>query len=148
MVELLLVASASNTVVGGGFPYFKVCNTFSQVGAALAEASPWWLCEDGAGETAVAAAAVAGGTLAPRRCSKSSMCRVRLICASQLFATDWGSSAWRMLDANARRGPAPVMDCGRPRCMSTPLHPELWNDLTARGACPLDSEAAVPLFSK
>ena len=35
----------SHVVVGAGYPYFKVCNTFCQIGAALADAAPSWLCE-------------------------------------------------------------------------------------------------------
>ena len=44
VVELLLLAVVTDVVVGAGYPYFKVCNTFAQIGAALADAAPAWLC--------------------------------------------------------------------------------------------------------
>ncbi|KAL3933788.1 MAG: hypothetical protein SGPRY_000130 [Prymnesium sp.] len=140
VVELLLVASVSGSVIGGGFPYFKVCNTFVQIGAALAQASPWWLCARGH-------TAAENSMSSDRRCSKSPPTQIRFICASQLFATDWGSSAWRMFDANARRGASPVLKCSAARCMSTPLQPELWNDLAQNGGCLLDKKN-IPLFTR
>jgi hypothetical protein len=127
VVELLLASSARELVIGGGFPYFKVCNTFTQIAAALADTSPSWLCR-------------ALGEELPR-------CRarpVRLQCASRRFSTDWGSSAWRMVSsvhapAAGASGSAAdeVIDCGEPRCMPTPLQPELWADMVG-GACSAD----------
>ncbi len=117
VVELLLVSSVTHTVVGAGFPYFKVCNTFAQIGAALADAAPEWLC---------ARRDCAAGGARPRG--------VRLVCATRVLSTDWGSSAWRDLNATQRRGTDMVVDCGEPSCVATPLQPELWTGL--RGACP------------
>eukprot|EP00908_Phaeocystis_cordata_P003471 Transcript_13803.p1 GENE.Transcript_13803~~Transcript_13803.p1 ORF type:complete len:553 (+),score=177.09 Transcript_13803:62-1720(+) len=123
LVELLLAASASEVVVGAGYPFFKVCNTFTQLAAALADATPDWLCP-------LLGEGVKG--CAPAQ-------SMRLVCASQLYSTDWGSSAWRMFPAAKRR----VMDrevfgCAQPTCMPTPLHPELWPDLVG-SKCPSSS---------
>ena len=128
-----------------------MCNTFCQVGAALADASPSWLCEllhttrprkraaDGVGggggvESEAAAAACAAR---PRPAG------VRLICASRVFSTDWGSSMWRTMNATTRRGTDQVVDCGGPQCAATPLQPELWPDLTG---CPLGGDTAAPPY--
>ena len=71
VVELLLVASVSHVVVGAGSPYFKVCNTFTQVGAALADAAPDWLrnlpCTAAAAASAGAGAAAGAATAAANR---------------------------------------------------------------------------------
>ena len=150
VVELLLVAAATHVVVGAGSPYFKVCNTFTQVGAALADAAPPWLHDealgtasgdgprDGGGGAARGANGRArggnggnggndgggndgGGGGRPRG--------VRLLCASRFLSTDWGSSMWRTLNATGRRGSDYVVDCGAPACLQTPLQPELWAGL-------------------
>ena len=149
VVELLLVASVSQVVVGAGYPYFKVCNTFCQVGAALADAAPPWLSEllqprarrrDAPGVaaphapmTAVANAHAVGDERRPRG--------VRLVCASYAYSTDWGSSMWRALNATSRRGGDNIIDCGQPTCVATPIHPELWVDLHAPGgSCAADGD--------
>ena len=114
VVELLLVAAASHVVVGAGSPYFKVCNTFTQVGAALADAAPAWL--HGGGPRG--GGPHGGGPLS-----------VRLLCASRFLSTDWGSSMWRTFNATGRRGSDYVVDCGAPSCLHTPLQPDLWTGL-------------------
>jgi len=128
VVELLLASSARELVVGGGFPYFKVCNTFTQIAAALADAAPAWLCR------------ALGEEL--HRCRASP---VRLQCASRRFSTDWGSSAWRMVSSVHSPAGAggtaadEVIDCGGPRCMPTPLQPELWADMAGQACADLAS---------
>ena len=67
-MELLLASTASEAVVGAGYPFFKVCNTFTQLAAALADATPDWLCPLLGEEP----------RCAPRQ-------RVRLVCASQVL---------------------------------------------------------------
>ena len=129
VVELLLVAAITHVVVGAGYPYFKVCNTFAQIGAALADAAPEWLCKLGP--------ASKRGHL-ERQCSRGPR-GVRLICASRVFSTDWGSSMWRTLNATAKRGSDAVVDCAAPTCMATPLQPELWDGLKGE-RCPLDGD--------
>lgn len=106
LVELLLTASARVAVLGGGYPYFKVCNTFTQIAASLADASPRWL------------------HAAPPPS------RVRLVCASRSFSTDWGSSAWRALGTRRNGSLETVMRCGAHACVPVPLHAELWPDLS------------------
>ena len=132
VVELLLVAAATHVVVGAGSPYFKVCNTFTQVGAALADAAPSWLPGDALGGDGSSAHERNGsphafsGTL---RDGSQGPRGVRLLCASRFLSTDWGSSMWRTLNATGRRGSDYVVDCGAPACMQTPLQPELWAGL-------------------
>ena len=132
LVELLLASTATRSVLGVGFPYFKVCNTFTQIAAALADAPPPWLCPLAAGEGAVCE----GG--------------VELQCASRYFSTDWGSSAWRMFPKDAvlsHRGAGAndeILDCGRGHCMPTPLHPELWADLADGAKCAGGDTLAEP----
>ena len=130
VVELLLLASTTHIIIGAGSPYFKVCNTFTQIGAALADAAPEWLCEPGDQRRRRRGG---GGkcTAGPRG--------VRLLCASRVFSTDWGSSAWRTLNATKRRGMDYVVDCGAQRCLQTPMQPDLWPGL--RGShCPADGD--------
>jgi hypothetical protein len=59
---------------------FKVCNTFTQIGAALADAAPKWLCASG-GISGAAAGRTCGVVRRPRG--------VRLVCASRMFSTEW-----------------------------------------------------------
>lgn len=122
VVELLLAASASVAVVGGGYPHFKVCNTFTQIAAALADASPHWLR------------------------AQPLPSRVRLICASRRFSTDWGSSAWRSLGTVSLNGSRDTtLRCGAPTCLPVPLQPELWPDL--RGpSCDLRRPPRLPEY--
>ena len=128
VVELLLLAAVTDVVVGAGFPYFKVCNTFAQIGAALADAAPEWLCALGPQRRRSHKQGRRCGSGSPPRAS------VRLLCASHVFSTDWGSSMWRTSNATGRRGTDSVIDCGGPACMATPLQPELWDDLQG-GTC-------------
>ena len=115
LVELLRPASARVAVVGGGYPYFKVCNTFTQIAASLADASPPWLHES------------------------PPPSRVRLICASRRLSTDWGSSVWRALGTQHNGSTKTVIDCGKQSCLPVPLHPELWPDMR-QPACSPGSE--------
>ena len=142
VVELLLVAATTHAVVGAGSPYFKVCNTFTQVGAALADAAPDWLC---AARMGGGAGGGADGGAAAGTCGRGPR-GVRLLCASRVFSTDWGSSAWRTLNSTARRGSDYVVDCGSPRCLLTPLQPELWAGLHG-GQCPADGDTLPPPYT-
>jgi len=134
VVELLLVATVTGTVIGAGYPHFKVCNTFAQIGAALADASPDWLWNIGPSRRRPLVSSLRNGGNDGRPRDGSS---VQLLCASQIFSTDWGSSMWRTLNATGRRGADAIVDCGGPTCLRTPLHPDLWDGLRA-GACPTD----------
>jgi hypothetical protein len=152
VVELLLLAVVTDVVVGAGYPYFKVCNTFAQIGAALADAAPEWLCALGptrrraqqASRRCGAGAGVSAGGRAGRAGGdRVEPHRIQLLCASQLFSTDWGSSMWRSLNGTAKRGSDTVVDCGSPICMPTPLHPELWSDLRD-DTCAADDDTGAP----
>lgn len=135
-------------------PLSQVCNTFTQLAAALADATPDWLCpllgegvpawrsnprtrQRSACPAALHALWTPRVRLGVKGCAPAQS--MRLVCASQLYSTDWGSSAWRMFPAAKRR----VMDrevfgCAQPTCMPTPLHPELWPDLVG-SKCPSSS---------
>ena len=141
VVELLVVASVGRVVIGAGYPYFKVCNTFCQIGAALADAAPPWLCE------LLLPRLVAREPAVREACAQQSGPRgVHLICASRLFSTDWGSSMWRTLNSTKKYGQADAMvDCGGPKCIAAPLHPELWRDLrVGSGSCANGDTAMAP----
>ena len=141
VVELLVVASVGRVVIGAGYPYFKVCNTFCQIGAALADAAPPWLCE------LLLPRLVAREPAVREACAQQSGPRgVHLICASRLFSTDWGSSMWRTLNSTKKYGQADAMvDCGGPKCIAAPLHPELWRDLrVGSGSCANGDTATAP----
>jgi hypothetical protein len=120
LVELLLTASARVAVVGAGYPFFKVCNTFTQIAASLADAAPRWLH------------------------SSPPPSRIRLVCASRSFSTDWGSSAWRSFGTRRNGTASTVVHCGKQSCMPVPLHPELWPDMRAP-ACEPRSRTAPRL---
>ena len=131
-------------------PLSQVCNTFTQLAAALADATPDWLCpllgegvpawrsnprtrQRSACPAALHALWTPRVRLGVKGCAPAQS--MRLVCASQLYSTDWGSSAWRMFPAAKRR----VMDrevfgCAQPTCMPTPLHPEKTHKLEMREA--------------
>lgn len=120
LVELLLTASARVAVVGAGYPFFKVCNTFTQIAASLADAAPRWLHDS------------------------PPPSRVRLICASRSYSTDWGSSAWRSLGTRRNGTASTVVQCGKQSCMPVPLHPELWPDMRQPACDPRSSSRSAP----
>ena len=136
VVELLLLATTTRVIVGAGYPYFKVCNTFAQIGAALADARPTWLGRD--------LSSIPSQAFYDRRArgsqDKADKRRgVRLLCASRVYSIDWGSSMWRTLNATKHHGADAVIDCGSPSCLAPSLQPELWPDL-AGDHCPTDSD--------
>jgi len=134
VVELLLLASTTRMIVGAGYPYFKVCNTFAQIGAALADVKPAWLRMD----LSVPVPA-RHDRRAVRSLDSDTGSGVRLICASRVYSIDWGSSMWRTLNATKHRGPDAVIDCGSPSCLEPSLQPELWPDLAGH-RCPADGD--------
>ena len=164
VVELLLVSTVSHVVVGAGYPYFKVCNTFAQIGAALADAQPDWLCaltpqrrrskrRGGKLQQAQAQAQQrrGSGRLLSQQPSQQQACPadggprgVQLVCASHAFSTDWGSSMWKALNVTTRRGGDYVLECGAPTCLPTPLHPELWEGLKGEATCPASGDTMPP----
>lgn len=143
VVELFLVAAVTEAVVGAGYPYFKVCNTFAQIGAALADAAPDWLCALTPQQRHAKRRAQKHPIASAASCSAGGPRGVRLVCASHLFSTDWGSSMWRSVNTTLRRGNDHVVDCGAPTCMHTPTHPELWDDLHGE-ECPADGDTNPP----
>lgn len=105
-----------------------MCNTFTQIAAAVADVAPSWLCPL-AGEDSCT-----GG--------------VSLQCASRYFSIDWGSSAWRKFRKDKDLNKDEVIDCGEGHCMPTPLQPDVWADLGDDGVCggDMDTLADPPML--
>ena len=109
LVELLLASTATRSVLGVGFPYFKVCNTFTQIAAALADAPPPWLCP------------LAGRGRGRARVASSSVRLLLLRPTGARARADVPKGCGPLASRRRRQRRDP--DCGRGHCMPTPLHP-------------------------